>query len=96
MEMKLESALSRRRTLQLIALGLSGTAAGELLAKQATKVSPQQLETASGLVDGDFNSKQLNMVAPALQQNLYQFAIVRELEIDDLIEPALLLSAKWK
>lgn len=89
-------ALSRRQTLQLIALGVSGTAASELLAKDALKITPQLLQTTAGMVDTDFTSKQLDTFAPALQATMNQFAIVRELQIDDLIEPALHFSAGWK
>jgi hypothetical protein len=91
-----QSALSRRRTLQLIALGISGTAASELLARDAVKITPKLLHTTAGMVDTDFTSKQLDSFAPALQANMDQFANVRELEIDDLIEPALNFSAGWR
>jgi hypothetical protein len=92
----IQRALSRRQTLQLIALGVSGTAASELLAKDAVKITPKLLQTTAGMVDTDFTSKQLEAFAPALQANMDQFANVRELEIDDLIEPALHFSAGWR
>jgi hypothetical protein len=93
---RMQSPLSRRHTLQLIALALSGSAAGDLLAKDKTKVSSKMLQTAAGLVDADFSAKRLDMISPALQQNLDVFAMVRDLEIDDLIEPAPVFSARWR
>lgn len=92
----IQQAFSRRQTLQLIALGISGTAATELLAKDAVKITPQLLQTTGQMVDTDFSSKQLNVFAPALQANMDQFAIIRAMEIDDLIEPALHFSAAWR
>jgi hypothetical protein len=91
-----QNALSRRQTLQLIALGVSGSVATELLARETAKVTPKLLETTSVMVDTDFSNKQLAVFARALQVNMDQFAIVRDLEIDDLIEPAPIFSAGWR
>lgn len=91
-----QSAFSRRQTLQLIALGISGATATELLARETVKISPKLLQTTAAMVDANFSSKQLAGFAPALQANMDQFAIVRDLEIDDLIEPALHFSAGWR
>lgn len=93
---RMQSAFSRRQTLQLIALGISGATATEVLARETVKISPKLLQTTAGMVDTNFSSRQLDVFAPALRQNLEQFAIVRDLEIDDLIEPALHFSAGWR
>lgn len=92
----MQSPLSRRQTLQIMALGLSASAASELLAEERGKISPEMLQAATPLVDRDFSDERLDVVARALERNLYQFAIVRELEIDDLMEPALVFSAGWR
>jgi len=93
----LQSPLSRRQTLQIMAvLGLSGSAAGELFAKEPAKISPQTLQVASALTDPGLGNQQLDVAARALERNLYQFQIVRELEIDDLIEPAPIFLAGWR
>ncbi len=81
----------------LAALGITGRAAIELVAQSKTKqISPEILKTANALIDQDFNDERIKIVATALQRNLDQFQIVRDLEIDDLIEPAPIFSARGR
>ena len=97
--MKMKSAkISRRQMFELLAaLGITGPAAIELVAQSKTKqISPEILKTANALIDQDFNDERLKVIATALQRNLDQFQIVRDLEIDDMIEPAPIFSARGR
>jgi hypothetical protein len=92
---KKKTTVSRRQMLQVLAaLGITGPAALELAAQARKKVSPEILKTANALIDQDFSDERLKVIATALQRNLDQFQIVRDLEIDDLIEPAMIFMAK--
>jgi hypothetical protein len=89
--------LSRRKILQLLAgLGISGPAALELVAQSRQRLSPDILKTANAIVDQEFREDRLQVITAALQRNLDQFQIVRDLEIDDLIEPAPIFMAKGR
>ena len=88
--MKREKRLSRRHMLQLLAsVGITGPAALEIVAQTRSKqLSPQILRSANSIVDQDFTDARLQIINAALQRNLDQFQIVRELIIDDSVEPA--------
>ncbi len=89
--------LSRRRAVQVLALmGFGGPAAATLLAQSRRQITPEMLATAENLLDQDFTPERLDVIATALQRNLDQFQIVRDLEIDDLIEPAPMFVAGWR
>jgi hypothetical protein len=94
--MKREKPLSRRHLLQLLAaMGITGPAAIQIVAQSKTKqVSPQILRSANALVDQDFSDERLQTITAAVQRNLDQFQIVRDLVIDDSVEPAPMFSAK--
>ncbi len=91
--------VTRRAMLQLLAAaGITGPAAAEILAQVKTKeLSPEILKTANAIVDQEFTDERLRIAATALQRNLEQFQIVRDLEIDDSVEPAPIFnaSARW-
>lgn len=81
--------VSRREVLRLLAaLGITGPAALEVAAQARKKVSPEALKAATAIIQHDLDDERLELVSRALQRNLNQFQIVRDLEIDDLIEPA--------
>ena len=89
--------LSRRKILQLLAaFGITGPAALELIAQSRKRLSPEILKTANALVDQDFSDERIQVITAALQRNLDQFQIVRDLEIDDLIEPAPIFMARGR
>ncbi len=89
--------LSRRKILQLLAaFGITGPAALELVAQSRKKLSPEILKSANVLVDQDFTDERIQVITAALQRNLDQFQIVRDLEIDDLIEPAPIFMARGR
>ena len=83
------STLTRRRILQLLAAaGVTGPAAIDLLAQARRSVSTENLRQASAILGETFTDERLAVIQTALQRNLDQFQIVRDLEIDDLVEPA--------
>lgn len=89
--------VSRRQMLRLLAaLGITGPAALEIAAQARKKISPEVLGTATALLDQDFDEERLKVITAALQRNLDQFQIVRDLEIDDLVEPAPIFMAKGR
>jgi DNA-binding FadR family transcriptional regulator len=84
------STLSRRALLRLLAAaGVTEPAAVRLAAQARKQVSIDALRDASSLLDKDFDDARLKVVQIVLQRNLDQFQIVRDLEIDDLIEPSI-------
>lgn len=97
MKKEREGLVSRRRAVQILAFfGVSGPVASRLLAQAPKRVTPEVLQTAMALIDQDFSRERLEVVAPALQRNLDQFQLVRDLEIDDQVEPAAVFMARWR
>jgi hypothetical protein len=91
-----QPAVSRREALRILALiGVSGAAAQELLAR-SPDVTPEILRAASALLDRGLEPEVIEIVAPALRRNLMQYRMLRDLEIDDLVEPAPVFLAGWK
>lgn len=92
---KKQSKVTRRQMLQLLAaLGITGPAALEIAAQSKKQITPEVLKTANALIDQDFDDERLKVITTALQRNLDQFQIVRDLEIDDTVEPAPIFMAK--
>ncbi len=86
--------VSRRRLLQILAAaGVTGPAALDLLAQARTAISTDILRNASAVIGEHFSDERLKVIETALQRNLDQFQIVRDLEIDDLVEPAPIFNA---
>ncbi len=89
------SAVSRRRLLQVLAAaGITGPAALDLVAQARKPMSTDILRSASAVIGEDFSNDRLKVIETALQRNLDQFQIVRDLEIDDLVEPAPMFDAR--
>ncbi|MGQ0736776.1 MAG: hypothetical protein ACT4QD_24375 [Acidobacteriota bacterium] len=83
-----DSLVSRRYVLQILgALGVSAPMAAELAAQTAPRVSEDALRGAAALLAGGFDEARLNVARIALQRNLDQFQVVRDLEIADSVEP---------
>jgi 2-polyprenyl-6-methoxyphenol hydroxylase-like FAD-dependent oxidoreductase len=78
----------------LASAGVAGPAAADALAQARAKISPELLERAMGTVDQAFSRERLSVISPALQRNLDQFQVVRDLAIDDRIEPAPIFHAR--
>jgi hypothetical protein len=76
----------RRRLLKLmIAAGFLGESAS---AQNASPLTPEVLEKAMTLFEGDLEAQHLRAVLPAVQRNVDFFRLVRELDIEDRVEPA--------
>jgi len=81
--------LSRRRLIQLLAAaGLAGPAAVDVAAQARRQLSAADLERASAVLDRDFDDRRLEVIRTALQRNLDEFQLVRDLELADRLEPA--------
>jgi hypothetical protein len=80
--------VSRRHVLQILtAIGVSAPLAAELAAQAAPTVSDEALRGAAALLGGAFDQQRLAVARTALQRNLDQFQVVRDLEIPDDVEP---------
>ncbi|MDE3155625.1 MAG: hypothetical protein KGN76_11015 [Acidobacteriota bacterium] len=89
--------VSRRRLLQMLAaLGIAGPAAAQLGAQVHAQLSVETLRSADAIIDQHFGADRLPIIEKALQRNLEQFQAVRDLQIDDLIEPAPIFLAKGR
>jgi hypothetical protein len=87
--------VSRRRALQVLAaFGVAGPASADLLAQTRKPISVDILRRASAVVGDEFSDERLKVIEAALQRNLDQFQIVRDLEIDDRVEPAPVFNAR--
>jgi hypothetical protein len=83
------AGINRRDLLRLLAaVGITGPAAIDLVAQTRKPISADVLRSASVVLGEDFTDGRLKVIETALQRNLDQFQIVRDLEIDDLVEPA--------
>jgi hypothetical protein len=80
--------VDRRHVLQILAaLGFGGAAAADLAAQAAPAVSAATLQSAATLLAGGFDAARLDVAGRAVQRNLDQLQLVRELDLDDAIEP---------
>jgi hypothetical protein len=88
-------SVSRRDVLQILAaLGFSGAAADRLAAAAAPVVSPDMLRGAASLLAGGFDDARLRVAQAAVQRNLDQLQVVRDLDLPDAIEPAVQFRAR--
>ena len=85
-----EHRVTRRRILQaLVAAGMTGPAALDLLAQSRTRISAGILKQASAVIGGvKLSDERLKVAETALQRNLDQFQIVRDFVVPDEVEPA--------
>jgi hypothetical protein len=87
--------LTRRRLLQtLAALGVTGPLAVELVAQSRGKVTTEVINHAAAVLGQTFPPERVAVIEKALQRNLDQFQVVRDLVIDDLVEPAPMFMAR--
>jgi hypothetical protein len=92
-----QSNVTRRQILQLLtAIGISGPAALELAAQAGNQITPEMLKSANALLDQGFDDERLRVISAALGRNLDQFRDFRELEIDDMVEPAPIFLSKGR
>jgi hypothetical protein len=89
--------LSRRQLLQVLAAaGITGPAAVDLLAQARRPISLDTIRDASSILGETFSDERLAVIDRALRRNLDQFQIVRDLDIDDLVEPAPMFDPRRK
>jgi hypothetical protein len=87
--------MNRRDILQILAaLGFTGTAAAALAAEAAPVVSDESIRGAAALLSGSFGGDRLAVAKTALQRNLDQFQVVRDLELPDSVEPAVVFQPR--
>lgn len=90
-------SVTRRRAVQILAFfGVSGPTATRLLGQDPVRVTTDALRGANTLIDEPVPEERLEVVRTALQRNFDQFQIVRDLEIDDRVEPTPVFNAKWR
>lgn len=93
--MTIGDAVDRRHVLQILtALGFSGAAAADLAAQAAPAVSALVLQHAAALLGGQFDAARLDVAGRAVQRNLDQLQVVRDLELDDAVEPPTIFLAR--
>jgi hypothetical protein len=82
------SRISRREILGILtALGITGPLAAQAAAQARPTVTDEALRQAAALLGGSFTPARLDVTRRALQRNLDQFQVVRDLDIGDDIEP---------
>jgi hypothetical protein len=87
--------VSRRHVLQILsALGITGVTADALATRAAPTVSPASLRAAAALLGGSFDEGRLTVAEAAVQRNLDQLQVVRELDLPDHLEPAVVFHAR--
>jgi hypothetical protein len=85
---------TRRKLIKVLAgAGLGAPIAANLAAQAKTTISPEILSKAEIVLGEKFSEERLRVINAALQRNLDQFQLVRDFEVDDLIEPAPIFSA---
>ena len=88
-----DHAIDRRCVLHILAaLGFGGPAAVVLAAQARPAVNAATLREAALLLDGSFDADRMAVAERAVQRNLEQIQVVRELVLDDAIEPALVFA----
>lgn len=84
-----DHSIDRRSVLHILAaLGFGGPAAVALAAQARPAVSAATLREAALLLDGPFDGARMAVAERAVQRNLEQIQVVRDLVLDDAIEPA--------
>jgi hypothetical protein len=83
-----DEAIDRRAVLHILtALGFGGAAATDLAAQARPAVTRASLRQVAALLDGAFDDARLGVAERAVQRNLEHLAVVRELVLDDGVEP---------
>lgn len=91
----IEEPIDRRAILHILAaLGFGGAAASDLAAQARPQVAGSTLRQAAALLDGTFDDVRLGVAERAVQRNLEHAAAVRELVLDDRIEPPTLFAPR--
>jgi hypothetical protein len=84
-----KTGFQRRRLLQALAAGgITAPFGLRLIAQSKTQLTVPMLRDAEAVLGENLTDERLQIVQIALKRNLDQFQIVRDFEVDDLIEPA--------
>lgn len=87
--------LGRRHLLQaLLATGVAAPLAADIAAQSKGRVTVEALRQTSAMLGEELSADRLAIVERALQRNLDQFQVVRDLVLDDLVEPAPMFMAR--
>ena len=87
--------VSRRRLLQLlVAAGGAPALAEAIVAETQPEVSPERLKVLADLLDRKFDQAQLETLSVTVQRSLDTFQLVRELDIDDRVQPCTVFQAR--
>lgn len=90
-----DGGVSRRHILHILAaLGFSGVAGERLAAQAAPAVSAEVLRDAATLLSGAFDDGRLAVAGAAVQRNLEQLKVVRDLDLPDGLEPAVIFQPR--
>jgi hypothetical protein len=93
--MTIRDGVDRRHVLQILtALGFSGAGATDLAAQATPVVGAATLQSAATLLGGGFDATRLDVAGRAVRRNLDQMRVVRELELDDAVEPATIFQVR--
>lgn len=88
------SKLERREVLAaLVAAGWTPSSLAGAAQARST-ITPEILDRAQALLDHELDPDRLDEILPSVQRNLDFFQIVRDLEIDDPVEPAPIFRAR--
>jgi hypothetical protein len=83
------TGIRRRGVLKaFVVAGITTPLALDLEAQSRTRVSSGMLKSAATIRGEEFTEERLKVIEAALQRNLDQFQILRDFEVDDLVEPA--------
>jgi hypothetical protein len=89
--------LTRRDALRVLAaVGITGSAAVEVLAQATKQVSVRTLTEAGPLIDAELTPEQIQVISNVIQKNIDQYEVFRALEIDDMVEPAPIFLARGR
>ncbi|HXG90643.1 MAG TPA: hypothetical protein VNJ02_20170 [Vicinamibacterales bacterium] len=87
--------LSRRHMLQTLAtLGITGPLAVQFAAQPGAQLSADVIRQASIVLGEAFTPQRVAVIEKALRRNLEQLQVVRDLVIDDWVEPAPMFMAR--
>ena len=89
--------VSRRQLLQLLVAAGVAPALAEAIAAEAEsghEVSPERLKALADLLDRNFDQAQLETLSVTVQRSLDSFQLVRELDIDDRVQPCTVFRAR--
>lgn len=90
-----QEPITRRRALQaLAAAGITGPLALDVLAQSRGRITVETVRQAAAILGEEFSAERAAVVEKALQRNLDHNQLLRDLVIDDHVEPAPMFVAR--